>query len=177
MTMCICLLLVLLLETLLMIIEEVRDVELKLVLVLTFLQTYGKAMRSIDVSFWKKAIKSELDFIVSNQTSELVKLPKGCKPISSKWIFKKKLRPNSCVDKYKARLVMRGFNQKKMVDCCNIYSRDSDTIRTLVAVTDIDGVIIHQMDVKTTFLNGDLEEEIYMSQSKLYSSRSGEQSV
>ena len=67
-------------------------------------------MRFIDVSFWKEAIKSELDSIVSNQTWELVELPKGCKPISSKWIFKKKLSPNGSFDKYKARVVIRSFN-------------------------------------------------------------------
>ncbi|OIT30130.1 hypothetical protein A4A49_58059, partial [Nicotiana attenuata] len=54
-------------------------------------KTYSEAMRSIDASFWKEAIKSELDSIVSNHTWDLSDLPKGCKPISSKWIFKKKL--------------------------------------------------------------------------------------
>ncbi|OIT20171.1 hypothetical protein A4A49_62815, partial [Nicotiana attenuata] len=52
--------------------------------------TYGEAMRSIDASFWKEAIKSELDSVVSNHTWDLSDLPKGCKPISIKWIFKKK---------------------------------------------------------------------------------------
>ncbi|OIT06158.1 hypothetical protein A4A49_61510, partial [Nicotiana attenuata] len=54
-------------------------------------KTYNETMRSIDANFWKEAIKSELDFIVSNLTWDLSDLPKGCKPISSKWIFKKKL--------------------------------------------------------------------------------------
>ena len=73
-------------------------------------KTYEEAMRSIDVGFLKEAIKSELDFIVSNQTWELVELPKGCNPISSKWIFEKKLRPDGSIDKYKAKLVIKGFN-------------------------------------------------------------------
>ncbi|OIT38758.1 hypothetical protein A4A49_59115, partial [Nicotiana attenuata] len=54
-------------------------------------KTYNEAMRSIDASFWKKTIKSELDSIVSNHTWDLSDLSKGCKPISSNWIFKKKL--------------------------------------------------------------------------------------
>ncbi|OIT01071.1 hypothetical protein A4A49_60148, partial [Nicotiana attenuata] len=54
-------------------------------------KTNIEAMRSIDASFWKEAIKSELDSIVSNHTWDLSDLPKGYKPISSKWIFKKKL--------------------------------------------------------------------------------------
>ncbi|OIT03878.1 hypothetical protein A4A49_57621, partial [Nicotiana attenuata] len=54
-------------------------------------KTYSEAIRSIDASFWKEAIKSELDFVVSNHTWDLSDLPKGCKSISIKWIFKKKL--------------------------------------------------------------------------------------
>lgn len=73
-------------------------------------KTYNEAMRSIDAMFWKKAIKIELDSIVSNHTWDLYDLPKGCKPISSKWIFKNKLRLDGTVDKYNARLVIRGFN-------------------------------------------------------------------
>ncbi|OIT39058.1 hypothetical protein A4A49_56363, partial [Nicotiana attenuata] len=52
---------------------------------------YSEAMRSIDSSVWKEAIKSELDSIVSNHTWDITDFPKCCKPISSKWIFKKKL--------------------------------------------------------------------------------------
>ncbi|OIT00032.1 hypothetical protein A4A49_60145, partial [Nicotiana attenuata] len=54
-------------------------------------KTYNEAMRSIDASFWKEAIKSKLDSIIFSHTWNLSDLPKGCKPISSKWIFKKKL--------------------------------------------------------------------------------------
>jgi len=74
--------------------------------------TCEETIRSIDVSFLKEAIKSELDSTVSNQTWALVELPKGCKPISSKQIFKKKLGPNGSINNHKARLVIRGFNQK-----------------------------------------------------------------
>ena len=71
------------------------------------LKTYREAMRSIDASFWKEAIKSEIDSLESNKTWELTDLPKGCRPISSKWIFKKKLRMDSSIQRYKARLVIR----------------------------------------------------------------------
>ena len=93
-------------------------------------------------------------------------LPKGCKTISSKWIFKKKLRPDGTIDKYKARLVIRGFNQKKGVDYFDTYSPVTKiaTIRTLIVLVSIHSLVVHQMDVKTAFLNGDLEEEIYMTQ-------------
>jgi len=122
-------------------------------------------MRSIDVSFWKEVINSELDSIVSNQTFKLVELPRGCKPISSKWIFKKKLKLDGSIHKYKARPMIREFNQKKGVDYFNTCSLVTKigTIRTMVTLASIHSLVIHQMDVKTTFLNGDLEEEIYMS--------------
>ena len=73
-------------------------------------KTYDEAMISIDVIFWKEAIKRELDSIVSNHTWGLYDLPEGCKTISSKWMFKKKLRHDFTIYKYKARLVIRGFN-------------------------------------------------------------------
>ncbi|XP_075074780.1 uncharacterized protein LOC142162334 [Nicotiana tabacum] len=128
-------------------------------------KTYSEAIRSINASFWKEDIKSELDSIVCNHTWDLTDLPKGCKHISSKWIFKKKLRPDGTIEKYQARLVIRGFNQKKDIDYFNTYSPVTKiaTIRTLVALAAIHNLVIHQM-VKTAFLNDDLKEEIYMSQ-------------
>ena len=93
----------------------------------------------------------------------MVELPKGCKPLNSKWIFKKKLRPDGSIDKCKARLVIRGFNQKKGLDYFNTYSPMTKiaTIITLVALAAIHGLVVHQMDVKLAFLNDDLEEEIF----------------
>ncbi|XP_070007571.1 uncharacterized protein LOC142165387 [Nicotiana tabacum] len=94
----------------------------------------------------------------------------GCKPISSKWIFKKKLRPDGTIEKYKGRLVIGDFNQKKGIDYFDTYSHVTKimTIRALVALASINNFVIHQMDVKTAFLNSDLEEEIYMSQDEVF---------
>lgn len=93
-------------------------------------------------------------------------LPKDCGPVSSKWIFKKKLRTNGSIERYKSRLVIRGFDQKKRIDFFDTYSPVTKiaTIRSLVALAAIHDLVVHQMDVKTAFLNGDLEEEIYISQ-------------
>ena len=93
-------------------------------------------------------------------------LPKGCRPVSSKWIFKKKLRSDGSIDKYKARLVIRGFDQKKGIDYCDTYFPVTKiaTIRSLITLAAIFDLVVHQMDVKTVFLNGDLEEEIYITQ-------------
>jgi len=96
-------------------------------------KTYQEAMRSIDANFWKEAIKSEMDSLELNKTWELTNLPKGCRPISSKWIFKKKLRMDSFIERYKARLVISGFDQKKGIDFFYTYSPviKIATIRTL----------------------------------------------
>ena len=85
----------------------------------------------------------------------------GCK-----WVFKKKLRTDGYVDKYKARLVDKGFTQKPRVNYFDVYAPVAriTTIRVLIALSSIHKLVIHQMDVKTTFLNGDLDEEIYMEQ-------------
>jgi len=98
-------------------------------------KTYQEAVRSIDVAFSREAIKSEIDSLESNKTWELIDLPKGCRPISSKWIFKKKLRSNGSIDKYKAKLVIRGFHQKKGINYFDTYSPMTKiaTIRSLIA--------------------------------------------
>ena len=70
-------------------------------------RTYQEAIKSIDATFWKEAIKSEIDSLESNKIWELTNLPKGCRPISSKWIFKKKLRADGSIDKYKADWLLR----------------------------------------------------------------------
>jgi len=129
-------------------------------------KTYDEAIKSIDSSFWKEAIKSELDSIISNHTWELVDLPVGSKPIGSKWIFKKKIRLDGSIKKFKARLVIKGCTQKQGVDSFDTYSPVTkiSTIRALIALATINNLLIHQMDVKTAFLNGDLNEEIYMKQ-------------
>ena len=81
-------------------------------------------------------------------------------------IFKKKLKPDGTIDKYKARLVAKGYTQKEGEDLFDTYSPVArlTTIRALISLAASYGLIIHQMDVKTAFLNRELDEEIYMDQ-------------
>ncbi len=132
--------------------------------------TFKQAIYSKESVFWKEAIQNEIDSILQNQTWDLVDLPPGAKPIGCKWIFKRKLKPDGSVDKYKARLVAKGFTQKENVDYFDTFAPVSriSSIRVLFALASVHKLIIHQMDVKTAFLNGDLQEEIYMVQPEGY---------
>ncbi|WVZ71732.1 LOW QUALITY PROTEIN: hypothetical protein U9M48_020279 [Paspalum notatum var. saurae] len=123
----------------------------------------SEAYASPDADNWKEAVQSELDSILSNGTWELTERPYGCKPVGCKWVFKKKLRPDGTIEKYKARLVAKGYTQKEGEDFFDTYSPVArmTTVRVLLSLAVSYSLIIHQMDVKTAFLNG---EEIYIEQ-------------
>ena len=75
-------------------------------------QTFKEAMSSLEASYWKKALNSEIKSILQNYTWEMVNLPPSSKPLGYKWIFKKKMISNGLIDKYKARLIVKGYRQK-----------------------------------------------------------------
>nr|GEW11609.1 calcineurin B-like protein 4 [Tanacetum cinerariifolium] len=120
----------------------------------------------LDKAHWKEAVKSEIDFILQKQIWELVGLLLSCKPLGYKWIFKKKMKSDGTIDKYKARLVIKGFRQCKGLYFFDTYSPDTriTSNRMVLAIAALRNLKVHQMDVKMTFLNGDLEEEIYINQ-------------
>nr|GEY54406.1 zinc finger, CCHC-type [Tanacetum cinerariifolium] len=116
----------------------------------------------------KEAIDDEIGSIMENNTWVLSDLPPGCKPLGYIWIFKKKMKVDGTIDKFKARLAIQGFRQKEGI---GYFDTDAPvaritTIRLLLALAAIHNLVIHQMDVKTAFLNGDLDEEVYMKQPK-----------
>jgi hypothetical protein len=129
-------------------------------------KTLSEAYVSLDAQYWKEAIQNEMDSILTNGTWKFCDCPVGCKPVGCKWIFKKKLKSNGTIDKYKARHVTKRFTQKECEDFFNTYSPVTrlTIIYVLVALAASHGMLIHQIDVKTTFLNGKLDEKIYMQQ-------------
>nr|GEY47823.1 zinc finger, CCHC-type [Tanacetum cinerariifolium] len=116
-------------------------------------KTFDEAMKSHDVAFLKKAINDEMESIMGNNTWVWTDLPPGCRPLGCKWIFKRKLKVDGTVEKFKARLV--GFKQKSEIDYFDSYASVArmSTKRLLIAMASIHSVIIHQMDMKTAFLN------------------------
>jgi len=123
-------------------------------------------MHSPVAHLWKEAIDKELESIHKNGTWEIVNsLPPGRQPIDCKWIFKRKLRPDGSVDRYKARLVAKEYSQQFGVDYDQTFAPVAKftSIRAILSIAAILDLEIHQMDVKCAFLNGDLEEELYMT--------------
>ena len=101
-----------------------------------------------------------------NNTWELTNLLKGLKLIGVKWVYKTKLKANSEVDKYNARLVSKGYKQEFGVDYKEVFAPVArhDTIRLVIALASQHSWPIFQMDVKSAFLHGDLEEQVFINQ-------------
>ena len=97
---------------------------------------------------------------------DLVELSRGIKTIGCKWIFKTKHDSKGNVERYKARLVAKGYTQKEGINYEETFSPVSkkDSLRIVMALVTHFDLELHQMDIKTAFLNGDLHEEVYMDQ-------------
>lgn len=128
--------------------------------------TIEEARRRDDWPEWKKAIEDEYQSLIKNNTWTLYDLPKDRKEVTNKWVFKLKRKADGEIDKYKARLVVRGFSQRIGFDYNETYAPVAKlvTLRILLAIANRMDFHIHQMDVKSAFLNGKLSEEIYMQQ-------------
>ena len=120
-------------------------------------------------SKWKDAMKEELFMIEKNKTWELVDRPQERKVIGVKWVFRTKLNADGSVNKYKARLVVKGYAQIFGVDYSETFAPVArlDTIILLLAISAQLGWKVHQMDVKLAFLNGILQEKIMLSNLKV----------
>jgi hypothetical protein len=129
--------------------------------------TYSEAIVSDDCNRWITAMHDEMESLEKNHTWELVKLPKEKKPIRCKWIFKRKegMSPSDEA-RYKARLVAKGYSQIPGIDFNDVFSPvvKYSSIRTLLSIVAMHDYELEQIDVKTAFLHGELEEDIYMEQ-------------
>lgn len=119
-------------------------------------KSFKHAMSCSESKSWMEAMREELNSMEKNKVWELVDLPNDRKAIGSKWIFKRKLNASGNVEKYKARLVAKGYTQKEGVDFVETFSPVAKftSIRIIDALTAYFDLELHQMDVKTAFLNG-----------------------
>lgn len=131
--------------------------------------TYDEAVSRDDSEQWKAAMDEEMQALTSNGSWVLVERPKtnivGCK-----WVYKQKYDENGKPVRYRARLVAQGFSQKFGVDYEEVFAPvvKPTTIRLMLTIAGTEGLCVRHVDVKTAFLNADLEEEIYMRQPEGY---------
>ena len=127
-----------------------------------------EAMEDEHKKEWMEAMQDEMDSLHENQTFELVKLPKGKRTLKNKWVYRIKQEEHILHPRYKAKLVVKGFNQRKGIDFNEIFSPvvKMTSIRVILGLAASLNLEVEQMDVKIAFLHGNLEEEIYMEQPK-----------
>ncbi|CAI7885082.1 unnamed protein product [Closterium sp. NIES-53] len=129
-------------------------------------KTLAEALSGPNAEKWKQSVKEEYDSLLENETWELCELPPGKKAISSKLIFRHKYGPDGELTRYKSRLVAKGFQQTKGKDFDEIFAPvgKGTTLRVMLGMAANRGWRIKQMDITTAFLNGIIQEELYMLQ-------------
>jgi len=125
-----------------------------------------EALRGENKDDWKHALESEHNSIVKTGTYELVDRPFGKKILRTKYVLKIKRKQDGSIDKFKVRLVVLGNMQRDGVDYKETFAPvlKYQSLRVLLSIANEEKMHVHQMDVKTAFLNGDLEEEVYVEQ-------------
>ena len=128
--------------------------------------TFQEATSSSDAHLWIAAMQEEIEALHKNKTWDLVPLPHGRKAIGNKWVYKIKRNSDDQVERYRARLVVKGYAQKEGIDFNEIFSPvvRLTTVRVVLAICAIFDLHLDQLDVKTAFLHGEIDEEIYMLQ-------------
>ena len=129
--------------------------------------TYQDAITASDSDSWQDAMESEIRALKENDTFELTPLPEGRKAVGGRWVYDLKLGPNN-EKRYKARFVAKGYSQEPGIDFHETFSPTTriTSVRTLMQLVVQHSLIVHQMDVKTAYLNAPIDCEIYVEQPK-----------
>lgn len=137
--------------------------------------TYEEAIRGNNRAHWVNAMANEYDSLMKNRTWILVESPCDQKVIDNRWVYKIKQNTDGSIERYKARLVVRGFSQQHGIDYLETFSPvvKFTSIRTILALAAARKMKLKQFDVKTAFLYGDLQESVFMKQPVGYDNGSG----
>ena len=138
-----------------------------------------EALASSNNTEWINAMEKEIESLHANDVWDLVELPKDRRAVGSKWIYKTKRNANGTVERHKARLVAQGYSQQYGQDYDETFSPvvRFESVRTVIAFAVQNDLKLHQMDVTTAFLNGELEEEVFMRQPEGYAVKGKENLV
>jgi len=109
-------------------------------------------------------MQQEVQALHANKTWSLVPPPAHKRPIGCKWVFKIKYNPNGTIERYKAKLVAKGFSQVEGIDYWETFAPVAKltTVRILLSLAAMQNWHLHQLDINNAFLNGDLDEDVYM---------------
>jgi hypothetical protein len=118
--------------------------------------SFEEAMRSACSSKWLEAMEDEMRSMSTNKVWDLDEIPKGAKTVGCKWVYKMKCDSKGNIEIFKARLVAKGFTQREGIDYTEIFSPISckDSLRIIIVLVVHYDLELHQIDVKTAFLNG-----------------------
>ena len=126
--------------------------------------TYEEVIVDVDSAYWVKAMKAELEYTDSNHVWDLVEAPANIKHIGCKWVYKRNRGSDGKVETFKAKLVAIGYTQREGIDYEETFLPVAilKSIRIFLSIAACFDFKIWQIDFKTAFLNGNLEEDIYL---------------
>lgn len=136
--------------------------------------TFKEALSGTHAEDWRQAMDEEMASQLANETWEILRPPPGTRLLPCRWVFKIKCNDDGSVDRFKARLVAKGYEQRMGIDYGELFAPTSrsSTLRALLAIAAARNLVVHQLDVSTAFLNGELKEELWMEQPPGYTSDS-----
>ena len=129
-------------------------------------QTWKQAMKSPQADKWREAADEEISAMLENQVWDIVKCPPGVVPIQSKWVFKIKPKADGSIERFKARIVAKGFSQRPGIDFFETFAATMKmgSYRLIMCIAAIEDLYLHSIDISHAFINSTIDTDIYMVQ-------------